>query len=62
MQILGSVVLSGRVTHHKGMAGCRSPCPAAFYVSFNSLSRIPKNASVFSEGERKIFTFGDASP
>ena len=55
-------MLSGRVTHHKGMAGWRSPCPAAFYVSCNILARIPKNASVFSEGERKIFTFGYASP
>jgi hypothetical protein len=55
-------VLSGRVTHHKGMAGWRSPCPAAFYVSFNILSSFSKNASVFFWGKRRIFTSGNASP
>lgn len=28
-----SVVLSGRVTLHRGVASSNSPCPAAFYVS-----------------------------
>ncbi len=34
-----SVVLSGRVTHHRGMASCSSSCPAAFYASVYTINK-----------------------
>ena len=55
-QALGSAVLSGGFTLHRGMAGCRPPCPAADCASFLYYT------AVFQNMQQAFFGFWGFAP